>query len=617
MAWFISDPSVIAILETITALAGPSFALPYDSSIQPPNGSDMVADDLLQFKLPGGSQVQSITDPSSVTSMGRAISGLMAVISPFISAYTMILPILGVIRGIIEVICALMNPWALVGAVIRLFRKWIPAFLSLFPPLAGVVIILSIIKMILAIVFFIMTTIVPMFQLIKHDIQALDALIAGGGNPQQIAAEETKLTALAAELLNQTGLLNVIKPILEIVMAILQLAGGKPCKHKKRSNCPPTNLTGVVASTPCDEDETCCDDNVCPPAFTNPPAGQALVLPAVYANAPSFFAWTISTLTGNSNLPQIAPYIQSAQQLSAQLSEPVNEAHIAGESGNSATFNIQITGRRGQQTITDPIIQISGNDIIVIDPALATAVGVVQYKIVPNWDILVAKNIVGLGCHPDIAAARDSLDNQFNDIETPALQQYPELGNIGFDTFVNNLNQQLNIGPPYSTAAIDAYQSNTIALCNGFVDNLKNIMNSVLSKTANPINTGFAVDKNIVKAGGTDKAVISVIPKDSAGVSIAKQLPQGVGVNVQLFSTFGIISNQTTDNSTGMITADLTSLFSGAAILTAQINGQYITEFSGNAAITQELSVQFISDAVLPKRRSVVDLSVEKEPGGK
>ena len=338
-------------------------------------------------------------------------------------------------------------------------------------------------------------------------------------------------------------------------------------------------------------------------------------MPTTYANAPLCFAWSISTLNGNSDLSQIIPYIQSSQQLSAQVGSSVSEAQVAGASGNQATFSVKLTGKRGQQTVTDPIIQIEGSIITVIDPTLITMLGVVQYEVIPNWDVLVAKNIVGLGCHPDVAAARDSLDNQFGDIETPALLQLPELGDIGFDAFSNTLSALLQ--PPYDLNTIDAVQDNMLTLCNNFMDNLKNIMNSVLSKIANPINSEFSVDKNLVKADGQDAAVISVTPRDSTGTPLAKQLPSGVGVDVTLFTDFGVISDQSLNSSTGVVTANITSLFSGTATLTAQINGQYITEFSGNSAITQELGVTFISDAVLPKRRSIVEVNTEREPGGK
>ena len=614
MTWFINDPKVLLLLETITTLAGPNFALPYDASIQPKSGSDMLADTLLQFQLPGGAQIQGMADPSSVTTMGRAISGLLTIVAPFVTAYTLILPILGVIRGIIEVICAMTNPFAVIAAVIRLFKKWIPPFIALFPPFAGVLIILGIIKTLLAITFFIITTIIPIFQLIKHDIEALNALLSSGGNAQQVAAEKTKLEALLLELLNQTGILNILKPILDIIMAILQLAGGFPCgSGGGGGSCPQNNITGVVTPDNCGDDATCCNDNVCPPVFKNPPTGLALILPATFSDAPPSFAWTITTITGNENVADIAPYIQSLQQqLNAQLDEPVNEAKSAGSTSNSATFNIKLTGKRGQQTAEDPIIAVDGYNITVLDPSLASMVGVVQYEIIPNWNVLIANNVIGIGCHPDVIAAKNPVNTD------PAIVQLPELGDIGFDAFVADLNGILNITfPPYDTDVIDNAQAAAVTLINNFNDNLKRIMNSVLSKISNPTNSELLTDKTLVKAGGTDAAIISVMPRDGAGSLIAKQLPAGVNVDVQIFSSFGTLVNQTLDNTTGTITAELTSLFSGVATVTAKINGAYVEKFDNTSTITQELEITFIADAVLPKRRAIEDINAEREPGGK
>jgi len=624
MTWFINDPNILATLQTITQLAGPNFALPYDDSSQPSDGSKLMSDNLLQIQSPGGIKISPSGDPTKTNHMGSAISSLLTVFSPFVYAYSLILPILGVIRGIIEVLCALKNPFAVIKAIIRLFKKWIPAFLSLFPPTAGLLLILGVIKIILAIVLFILTVVVPIYQLIKRNLQ----ILTNATNEQQKAACKEKLKTLIVELLKQTGLLNVVKPILEIVMAILRLFSGKPCKKKKSKG--KADLTKVVLSVDVDDaDDTCCDDNVCPPVFKSPPKGRATIVPTSFSDAPPYFAWKISTITGNSGLSQISPYIQSfQQQLNSQLDEPVSEAQTAGSSGNSASFNVKITGRRGQQTATMPIVKIKGNDITVINPSLFTMIGAVQYEIIPNWEVLIAYDVVGLACHPDVAAARDSIEYP----DTPGIDIVPELDNIGFDKFVSDLNALIDstnkvvLGePPFD---IDGIQNDMVNLLINFINNLKNIMNRTLSKITSPLNSELDVDKNLVKAGETDKAIISVIPRDATGALIAQQLPDGVSVDVKLFTDFGTISNQVLNSSTGVVTADIVSLFSGVATITAKINNEYIVEFSNDSKITREVSVRFISDAVLPKRRLVSKQSAgdiahgtsggsQREPGGK
>lgn len=639
MTWFITDPKVVSLLQSIVSVAGSNYNIPYDSSHQPTNGSNMLADNLLQFKFPGGSKMSSIAEPSKVTSMGDAISGILTTIAPIMSSYAMILPILGVIKGIIEVLCALKNPYAIIRAVIRLFRKWIPAFITLFPQFAAILLVLDIIKILLSIAFFILTTIIPILQLIKHNINDFKELISSGGNQQAKDAEKAKLEALVLEILNKIGLLNILKPILDLLLMILRLGSGKPCGRKKKKKGINEDITGITTSIDSDESEsTCCDDDVCPPVFRSPPKGQAIIAPilSVFPDAFPFFIWKISTVTGNSNLPDVAQYIHNfSQQLNSQLDEPISEPHSAGSSGGSNTFNVQIIGKRGRQTKTLPIVNIRGKDIIVIDPDIISMMGVVQYEIIPNWEPLIMYDIVGLGCHPDIANARDTLDKHFKDMETPAIEQYPELYTVfsSFDNLLLNLNSSINklqnaIKEPDFYPPIDDIQDEAVAYLNDFISTMTGTMNSVLSKIANPLNSTLDVDKNLVKVISEDKAIISVTVRDYTGSLLMQYLPNGVGVDVKLFTTFGTISNQVLNSSTGIVTADITSLIPGTAIITAKVNGEYITEFVDDNVVTKELSVKFVSDAILPKRRLVAKQSAsdnahntsggsEREPGGK
>jgi len=147
------DPEgpIASVLDTILSIAGPNFEGPYQSSTQPHNMVEANQETLIQYQMPGGSQLEGHANPSSGGNIGAAINSMIGLLSPAISAFALILPILGVIRGIIEVLCCLMNPFCVNKAIIRLFKKWIPPFISLYPPLAGVVIMASTIKAIMAI----------------------------------------------------------------------------------------------------------------------------------------------------------------------------------------------------------------------------------------------------------------------------------------------------------------------------------------------------------------------------------------------------------------------------------------------------------------------------------
>jgi len=235
---FIQDQTTLSIIQAILDLAGPNFNAPYDSGQQPTDASAKNQDQLIQYQLPGGTSLQGYSEPSMTESMGSAINSMLAVLAPFMSAYGMILPILGIIKGIIEVLCALMNPFSVTKAVIRLFKKWIPPFISLFPPLAGVIIILSTIKAILAIIFYVLTVLVPTIQLIIFNIKTLANAFDADSNEQKRQAGRDKLTSLIQELLNQLGVFSSISPLLDIILLIIQLVSGFPCSKKKKKKAP-------------------------------------------------------------------------------------------------------------------------------------------------------------------------------------------------------------------------------------------------------------------------------------------------------------------------------------------------------------------------------------------
>jgi len=188
------DPNspVAAVLDGILSAAGPNFSAPYDAGTQQHNIIAANNDALINFQMPAGASFQGHQDPGVGRSIGASINNMLGLLAPAISAYALILPILGVIRGIIEVICALINPFAFIRAVKRLFKKWLPPFLSLFPAIAGIIIILSTIKAILAIIFYIMTEVIPAIQLIIDNIKGLELLFQNQGDFNTAQEDATK-----------------------------------------------------------------------------------------------------------------------------------------------------------------------------------------------------------------------------------------------------------------------------------------------------------------------------------------------------------------------------------------------------------------------------------------
>ena len=671
---FIDNPIVLGVLEAIFSITGENYNPPYDSSRQPSNAAARNNDDLLQYDLPGGTTAKPTSDPGSSKDMGAALNNLLGLVSPFLSAFGLILPIIGIIKAILEVLCALMNPWAARRAIKKLFKKWLPAFISLYPPLAGVIIIISTIKLILGIASFVITELLPTLMLFIANITNMIDAFGPNGNESQIESSKQKVNSLLVDLANRLGVLEIIKPIFELILLIIRAVMGFPCKGEDS------------------EDSTCCDENVCPDIIKNPPEGRGLLVPTFFGDSPPYWSWKLIPFMGHHRMQELQQYLQDfPAQLNQQLDEPVSEASFAGSENDAATIKIKITGRRGG-SVTAPVAKIqTDSSIISTNIVLLEYRGVVNYEIIPNYDQLVGRNIIGMACHPEIEQIKNSLESRVPDLDSPVVQTFPETADLkdvydqmsdDFGDLLDRLGAAVNSAtqknPYYYSILDDNIDSRDDILdenyvLNGvqaeFIDNvltvngvpvvdimynaiqeefqedideiekivsdaakllvdfsniMKQKLNGILSKATDRISSDFYVDKNIVKVGGSDKAVVTVIPKDFSGnTALARYLPDGVDISTEIFTDFGILQNKQRNNETGAITMDLIAASSGTANLTATVNDEILKDFDGENEFTKSIEVRFIADAILPKRRHGVKgggkqkgLKIrDKEPG--
>lgn len=645
---FINDPQVIAALNEILELVGPSFNLPYDSDVQPSDGVERNDEDLTQYDVPGGTTLRSVQMPSANPSMAMVINSLLSVLAPVLSAYGFLLPILAIIKAIIEVICCLMNPFCVIKAVARLFKKYIPPFLSLFPPSAGMVIIRSTIKLIIAIVYYIMTEIVPTIQLI---ISLIECIINGfnDGNLEQANACKDKINDIITILANKIGMLSVMKPIMEIIFLILQLVSGLPCDSEEQSSCNGTMVL-IPSLFDCEIDTACCDTTQCPDVISNPPSGRGVLIPTYFGDSATGWSWMLVPITGQENIAKLIPYTQDLKsQLDPQLDEEIDIARPIGAQYDAAHFRLRIMSRRGENycvtpdtetapsgSISVPIAKIlSNNSIIVNNTALSEYSGVIDYCIEPNFEQLIAHNILSIGCHPDIVEAKAQVSNQFADImEKSALARIPELAGLNNDFIdlsdrfqgrINNMRDLVDkpIGD-FDLGDIQDFediQDESLNDLRNFSDNMKGLLQTIVDRTSDKVLSTLEVDKNIVKSNGVDHALIIVTPRDVSGTPIIRYMPDSVDVSVELFSDFGTIQNQKTNRSNGTITAELVSLFPGSANIMAKVNTEFVLRSHATNAGVKVEKVRFIADAILPKRRlpskskTRAGLGSDKEPG--
>ena len=108
--------------------------------------------DILQYIVPPGVQVKTVQSKNYGQDAFDFILGLIDKVYPFLLLYNFFLPLLNIIICIIEVLCAIPDPFKTVDALIHLFRDCIPAFLALFPIFALAIMIISLCLLLLALI---------------------------------------------------------------------------------------------------------------------------------------------------------------------------------------------------------------------------------------------------------------------------------------------------------------------------------------------------------------------------------------------------------------------------------------------------------------------------------
>lgn len=180
-----------------------------------------------------------------------AISTLLEGFAPFLMLYKFFLPVLNLILCIIEVLCALMNPFSLISAINKLFRECIPAFLSLFPFLAIVIMIISLLLLILTLIDYLISRILSIIDTILANLEILGKA-AVRHDSDSILEIVNKIGLLLCSLQNLFVIFGVLTTILQIIKGILTLG----------FNIPPCDSSSGSQSG-------CCTPDVCPDFIKN------------------------------------------------------------------------------------------------------------------------------------------------------------------------------------------------------------------------------------------------------------------------------------------------------------------------------------------------------------
>lgn len=204
-----------------------------------------------QLLIPPGA-IKPALNPNFGKDIFDAIMKLLDQFFPFLMLYKFFLPVLNLIICMIEVLCAIPNPFKLIRALKRLFRNCLPAFLNLFPIFALIIMIISLLILILALIEYIASQILKFAKAILRNIAALNNAFQEG-NSQSVLAIAKKLGSLLCIFQNLFVILSLFNTIIQLIRDMLSLSFAIP---------------------PCDDGDPsdanrCCTPDVCPAIIKN------------------------------------------------------------------------------------------------------------------------------------------------------------------------------------------------------------------------------------------------------------------------------------------------------------------------------------------------------------
>lgn len=180
------------------------------------------------------------------------VGNLLSQVAPFLSLYNFFMALLNIIHCIIDVLCAIPNPFKIAIAMKKLFTQCLPPFLNLFPFLALIIMILTLILLILALIEYLIAFILNLIDEIIRNI----ALLAEGATLQD--AESTlaavqKIGEIMCVIENALAIFSALSAIFAIIETLAKLAGGPFCDDGDKDGC--------------------CTSDVCPPFIKLSPSG--------------------------------------------------------------------------------------------------------------------------------------------------------------------------------------------------------------------------------------------------------------------------------------------------------------------------------------------------------
>lgn len=215
----------------------------------------------LQMQIPGGT-LKAIPDAALKTAFD-AISKVLSAFAPYLSIYNFFLAAFNLIVCIIEVLCAIPNPFKIASALQKLFATCLPPFLALFPWAALIAMIIAFLLLIIALVEYIINYIKGMINEIIRNLKILGNALSLQDADATLAAT-TKIAQMFCLIENLLSIFLAISAIIAIINSLATLAGQIPCDDSSA--------------------EGCCSPDICPPFIKNNPTGITETTGRLYYN---------------------------------------------------------------------------------------------------------------------------------------------------------------------------------------------------------------------------------------------------------------------------------------------------------------------------------------------
>lgn len=228
----------------------PGFGIPF-SPVQLDLGSFDLPESMLQLlpdllkkisvPFPGILKISPNLD-NATKSIFDAISKAFNLIAPFLGFYNFIMAALNLIVCIIEVLCAIPNPFAVSSKLVKLFKECLPDFLALFPSFALIAMILAILLLILFVITYMIESILNIIDMIKKNLEVYSKAQRLNDAQSSLAAAQ-KIASLLCSIQNIMSLFIAIASIMSVVQSLMKIGSSAICS---------------------DDEGGCCSEEICP-----------------------------------------------------------------------------------------------------------------------------------------------------------------------------------------------------------------------------------------------------------------------------------------------------------------------------------------------------------------